>query len=166
MNTVDTRYETVINVGTAPNAGDGEPLRDAFVKLNNYMRQLDGVEFPVNGDDFTDILNIAIVNDSGQFEKIKATSSFADLNKMLYIVPIASNGDMAFGITGKFIRVLDQGIFPLIPQQIINVQLFVGTNGELTSSEPTVPNSGVITVGRIESPSHVVSFAPRLTYIN
>ena len=32
-----TNYNTAVNIGTSPNANDGDPLRTAFIKINNFI---------------------------------------------------------------------------------------------------------------------------------
>ena len=32
-----TTESTVVDIGTAPNANDGDPLRTAFIKINNFI---------------------------------------------------------------------------------------------------------------------------------
>lgn len=166
MNTVKTRLDDPVNEGTAPNAGDGDPLRTAFISINTYIQTIGGIQREVEGANFTDVLNVSIINDDGKFEKLTALSPVSKLIQLFYLVPRASDGDMAYGLSGSFSRQVDQAVFSLIPSALMDANLFLATDGSLTTTIPTASGSAVVFIGRVKSASNFVSFNPVLRLVN
>lgn len=76
----------VINVGKAPNASDGDPLRSAFIKINSNFNELYAAD-QANPDLIRDIAAALIT--SGQHVGITAT--YDSINQRLNLVGF--NGD-------------------------------------------------------------------------
>lgn len=76
----------IINVGTSPNDGNGDPIRDAFIKCNDNFDELDTTKIGGSGTDNyvpkfngTDAIENSQIFDNGTNVGIGTTNSFSKL---------------------------------------------------------------------------------------
>ena len=76
----------IINVGASPNDGNGDPIRDAFIKCNDNFDELDTTKIAGSGtDNFvakfsgTDSIENSLIFDDGSFVGVNTTSPTTNL---------------------------------------------------------------------------------------
>lgn len=95
----------IINVGTSPNDGNGDPIRDAFIKCNDNFDELETTKISGTGtDDYipkfngSDSLQNSQIVDNGSALLIGTTSAIYGTNAKLQFL---FNGLTEFGINFK-----------------------------------------------------------------
>jgi hypothetical protein len=100
--------QEIINIGTTPNDGEGDPLRTAFQKINN---------------NFTQLFNTAFVNSN--------TYSVGNTTQVIYTTPVAEFTQGVFQVNSQDVSNLDsQNI--MLNASILNDESGVKWNGHNT----------------------------------
>lgn len=87
--------QQVINVGTAPNDGAGDPIRTAFIKTNNNFAQLFGATLPNNIVNGTSTVSINTANGNVSFNVANVSNVMVvTANSVAITADMSASGDV------------------------------------------------------------------------